>query len=137
MSDYRKTLWAPTVIGATIGLLAGTVGLLFGLGFVGAMSGAVFGGAAAAAVSDRGIRKDTLAAGAADLTSSTVVFTGFILGLAFADGDPLTGVLAVLFITPWGLLVAIPVATLSLGIAIAAGGLTAFLKYWVESSPGL
>lgn len=120
----------PVLAGAAVGLLTGTAGLL-GLpkpyDFLGAMSGAVWGGVTASALSPGARRTAVWNALLADGLSSIAFFLGVWLVFAIGSGRPFLVVGTPVYVI-FGSIVAVPVALFSLGIAGASGFFTAVVR---------
>lgn len=144
MRSDQNTEWMlrSVAVGAFTGLLVGTVGLLLAPGgaasFAGGMSGAVAGGVAAAYVSDSGLVRDSIVALFADLTSSVVFFVLVVAGIGATalsgDGGSVPAAfLGSIFVGLWGLVIAIPVAMVSVVIAVLAGATTSLTRRLVRT----
>lgn len=129
-------------IGACVGLLVGFGGILLPPGevpsFIGGMFGAVAGGAAAAYVSDSGLVRDTIVALFADLTSSVVFFFLVIGGLGVSAlsidaASVLTAIVGSIYVGLWGLVFAIPIAMVSVVIAVLSGATTSLTRRVVRA----
>lgn len=128
----RRTRWVPVAAGAVAGLAGGLIGI--GLDsnpnffLPGGMAGAVTGGVVAALVSDHGVLEDVLHAGLADVASSAAFFGVVYAGLITNYGSPVgVGATSVLYAV-FGGLVAIPIAILSLAVAVSSGGVATLLQ---------
>lgn len=130
VGNLSETRWFPVTVGAAVGLFTGTAGVLLATRTSAAapLLGAVFGGATAAGLSDGNLVQETLNAALADLLSSLVVFLVVVGAFLSTTGDVATAAVVTPFLLIWGSAVAIPIASVSLFLAVISGAVTSLAK---------
>lgn len=140
MKNPRETWWVPILAGAVVGLVTGTIGMALAppdvFAFAGGMLGAVCGGSAAAAVSNQGTTEDVVYAGVADVASSVLFFVIVVVALLVEPNEPLGALLFAPYLLLFGTVVAVPIAAVSLFVALLSGLVTSLAKTAVSGRRG-
>ena len=136
-----ETRLYPILVGALVGLVTGFFGMVLTpeSPFLGGMLGAVGGGVTAAYLSNEELLGEILNAAFADIVSS-VVFFGLVFGgiltwyviEASAEADAVETALGTMFVAVYGFVfgsvLAVPIAAISLVVAVIVGTVTSVLK---------